>query len=202
MRDIGRILAQSASSEELLGLQQLIARLQNSADALLPACARRNDGTDEVRQLLLCDALRSSYDMRSVLTTCAKIMLPRSHQDEVLKALEEKRRVMCPATLSRSRFLLDGSLMLWWRLDNQKALDRGAAFWIMTDSSPQFHRNYQVTLLRRVERSSMAGMWRAARALFFMWHTDSPDTDFDDDALFYDEVRHYRLPLKLYQLFC
>ena len=80
-------------------------------------------------------------------------------------------KVMNKSRLSRSRFLVDASFMLLWRERLTAALSspHGSAFFLMTDSSPQFNRDYQVTLLRKVDRVNMPQMLRASTELFHLW---------------------------------
>ena len=62
--------------------------------------------------------------------------------------------------LSRSRFLVDGCYSLLWRQLNQSPAN--FAWYIMTDASPQQHREFQVTLIRKIRKSLLPLMLETA----------------------------------------
>ena len=171
------------------GLQRWIGVVQNTIDGI-------NSSTQSVvlpkfverfYQVVACDALRSDADLRMVLELCAKLILPPGQVDEAIQRLRAKR-MLSKAEVSRSRFLCDGAIMLWWRRQHAMAsrVDGGCAWYLMTDSSPQFGRNYQVTLLCRIKRVDLPMLLDISEQLFKMWQGASA-ADFEMEKQVEDE---------------
>ena len=159
-------------NDELDLISHWIGVIQNTADTFLKAVDINSDKSKHIREILLADCLRNDSDMREVLEVSARISLPRDQAMDVIQQLNEKQCQVDKGTLSRSRFLLDCAYMLLWRRWNREAMGQdgnGCVWYPMTDSSPQFHRNYQVTLLRRIERRHLADLVAAADELFGFW---------------------------------
>lgn len=163
----------SAGVEAQDALYHCRSVLDNNADFHdLRTSGRPTTDRDKlIYQVLLADILRSDAEMTSAMTFAVRILLPPDEAQVAEAALRQGPVVLDRGSLSRSRFILDSAWSLFWRDDHARALDKpgGAAWYLMTDSSPQFDRDYQVTLLRRISKDALPDMMHAADVLSSMW---------------------------------
>ena len=110
-----------------------------------------------LKTLLMCSHLRDCSDLKKVLRRAMDMVLPKSLAHELTtKFLEsgDKLKLPKPSKLSRARFMLDTSLMVFNRQTNAKDLlfaqkeQCGPIRFAMVDSSVQGH--YNLELLRVV----------------------------------------------------
>ena len=149
-------------------LREWVVICQNSADSSLPGMRMASTKQDNaVMQVLLADSLRNDGDLKPVLQMVARALLPAPQASEVLTKLNGQTKVLTKFELSRSRFLVDGCYTLLWRQLNQSPAN--FAWYIMTDASPQQHREFQVTLIRKIRKSLLPLMLETANRLYFMW---------------------------------
>ena len=98
MRRVARSLQQAAEIEdgnahdaELRQMYTWVALLQNSADTLLPHTRRRDRPVDKIRQVMLCDALRTDVALKPVLVLAAQMLLPAAQASDVTAALQTRQ---------------------------------------------------------------------------------------------------------------
>ena len=86
----------------------------------------------------------------------------------------QAKRILKKSEISRSRFILDAALMIMWRQLHKAAMESagGCVWYFMTDSSPQFGRDYQVTRVRRILRRDLGRLLAASEELYFLWRQD------------------------------
>ena len=124
-----------------------------------------------VEQVLLADCLRSDAALRPVLRSCAAILLPSKMAADIKQRLDDSSVIMSKSQLSKSRFSIDLAYMFLWRNIYRRGMQQagGLTFYIVTDSSPQFARDFQVALLRHVPNARLPEMMCAATTLCNMW---------------------------------
>ena len=171
LREVAAILP-AAAQEELQKLQMWVAIAQDTHDHQLIHNSKGSSTSvqfDIIEQVLLADSLRSDASLKSVLESAARILLPPIVARDVIARLREKR-ILDKASLSRSRFAVGVALMMFWRDSHAAAMrGRGCIWYLMADSSPQFNRDYQVTIIRRISRSALPSMLDAASELYGLW---------------------------------
>ena len=109
-------------------------------------------------------------------------MLPSDTRETVLAQLRDTP-VHNKARLSQNRFEIDCALMLMWR-DRIRSLlaGKGAVFHFATDSSPQFHRDYQITLLLAIKREKLRDMIIASDTLDKAFQKGGPKKQFHHEC--------------------
>ena len=176
--DLRRIpsVVPAAAGEELTLLQTWACIAQDTRGSQLVRCSRSEQPADLIEQVLLADVLRADTSLHYVLETAARILLPPALARDVVERLKENI-IVTKGALSRSRFLIDSAFMLVWRDLNEQALaGRGSAWYLMTDSSPQFGRDYQMTLIRRIRKGALPTMFDAFIELYQLWPAEYPLT--------------------------
>ena len=189
-------------------VHRAVSAIDNARDRALRAQVRSQLDTSKVVQVLVADMLRNDSDMREVLKFAARILLPPHELQLVLETLQTQV-VFDKARLSRSRFDIDCGLMLWNRDCIRTALSgRGSIFHVMTDSSPQFHRDYQITLTCSMRRDNLAKMAYAADTLHSSFDANGSIGQFTRGARVHEKtlktmdamevireaIRYHRLP--------
>ena len=177
--------------EELQVLNHWVGVLQNTADQRFAGVGPKGKHAMKVQQVLLSDALRSDADMKPVLKACAKMLLPPGRAAELIAQLEVAKPPD-KADLSRNRFLVDCAHCLLWRRWHSEAMAGAECAWyIMTDASPQFHREYQVTLLRRIRKDDLVSMIAASDELCSLWDVSKAgyQTFVKENELFQELIR-------------
>ena len=174
-----RIVAQSLAAgdgthQALELLRKWASVAQQTEDQLLPLQPRAGRPTSYIQQVLLADALRNDAMLQPVLAMCAQVLLPTTMAEDVIQRLQDKK-ILSKAELSRSRFIIDATYMILWRDLHRGAMraSRGCTWYMMTDSSPQFGRDYQVLLVRRIDTASLAELYDIAAELCKLWSTES-----------------------------
>ena len=155
-------------------LREWISVLQNTADSQLPCLKIASRKHAATMQLILADSLRSDAELRPVMHMVARTILPPGIAAECCAKLGQKE-IMSKSQLSRSRLVCDCAYMLLWRVRNADVCN--FAWYGMTDASPQGHREYQVTLLRKIDKAKLGEMFEAASRLYHLWVQDTPDSD-------------------------
>ena len=165
----------AASPEHLQSLEKWIVFAQEEEDRNMVG-NRKVDlhaAADFIEQVLLSDSLRNDSSLRPVLESAARILLSKRLAQSVIASLQAKR-ILKKSEISRSRFILDAALMIMWRQLHKAAMESagGCVWYFMTDSSPQFGRDYQVTRVRRILRCDLGRLLAASEELYFLWRQD------------------------------
>ena len=165
--------------EEKTQLYRLAAALDGARVKALCEEWAQKSRERKVTQVILSDMLRSSADLRQVLVLAATVLLSPETRETVLAQLRETP-VHNKGRLSQNRFEIDCALMLMWR-DRIRSLlaGKGAVFHFATDSSPQFHRDYQITLLLAIKREKLRDMIIASDTLDKAFQKGGPKTQFN-----------------------
>eukprot|EP00971_Amphidinium_carterae_P333116 6467655-Amphidinium_carterae.1 len=134
-----------------------------------------------IHALFLADNLRSAEKLRAVLEAACRYVLPERTAAAVVQHANELP-VPGKAELSRLRFKVDVAFMLHMRhLNNTLG---SASRYLMLDSSPQFHRDYEQVLEKVIYDRDLIQLWVWSRRLENMW-----TGQFDQDAFNVDRVR-------------
>ena len=189
-------------------------RLQRTQDGIMRSLCQvsrirgRNyekDMTELLRIVLLSDFLRDAGKIRKVLLRAASIILSGDLFDVFRRELETMK-LPHKGDVSRARLTFDVAYMHWLRCRNWinfKASSRFAVY-LTWDSSPQFRRDYQMCVLRRIMHKNLPTLFRAWRELDRLWDVDfealpiSPDGQLhvlkpyvEKQAELYDIIRKF-----------
>ena len=169
MGDLRKVLADNSTASAILpywidAFDQL--------DADLAMHNRRSTGRLSPMQLvefvLLAAKLHDSKDLLSVAQDAIRIVLPpvfAKHFEELLKCMP----VPDKSTLSRARLFLESAFMLYHRVRNfppREGYIRSLAW----DSSPQFGRDYQLSSMRSIKKSSRRFLFLTMDQLYNFWN--------------------------------
>ena len=118
--------------------------------------------------LLMSDCLRQTGNLKKVILKTVELVVPpvliNVFRNAVMSAA---LAVPNKGTLSRWRLLLDGGFMLWHRGKNSPGSDLR---WMMTDSSTQHGRSFQLTLILSLNVLSAIRALSDANDLVLLWH--------------------------------
>jgi len=194
------------------GIQSMIAQLQVTSDELTRemmmnmstlvsggATLRRDAMAYKASFLIQCvclsHAVHDSKNLSKVLQRAVTLALPPSLARVITACLlDGSIRVPSKATLSRSRIAVDVAFMSWHRMRSKRcrAEGGGAVRYIMMDSSPQGHHNYEL-----IQQTSVlyCDLWRAydlAQSMAIYWQgrrpADNGMEDFRDELHKIDEL--------------
>ena len=120
--------------------------------------------------LLMSDCLRQSGHLKKVIVKSIELVVPPVLVKVFRDALNSSAlAIPNKGTLSRWRLLLDGGFMLWHRGQN-----KSGAFlrWMMTDSSTQHGRSFQLTSILSLNIQSALKSLCDSIDLVMLWHLD------------------------------
>lgn len=104
---------------------------------------------------------------------------------KVVEQEVNRRAISAPdqGQISRARLSLDVSVMSWKRALHARACadrDRlGSVRYLTLDSSPQYHRDYELAIVRSICRSSLPDALMANYALHETWARDEEEDDWE-----------------------
>jgi len=117
----------------------------------------------------------SPGDLQEVVRRSCQIVLPPEVYNSI-KAIIDQRSDEVPDQfqLSRARLVVDVSLMLYRRCLNYKALVDKVhyAHYLYWDSSPQFGRDYENSLVRSIRQLDLRELFQIYRELRSLWEGD------------------------------
>ena len=117
--------------------------------------------------LIMSDSLRQTGHLKKVILKSIELVVPPVLVNVFRDALTNAAlAVPNKGTLSRWRLLLDGGFMLWHRVKNKAGT---CLRWMMTDSSTQHGRSFQVTSLLSLRVDSAAQALSYANDLVLLW---------------------------------
>ena len=106
-----------------------------------------------LRVFLLSDCLRNSGQLSAAIEYALALALPPVLLFIVQGFFRGARTISPdPATISKWRLIVDGSLMLWHRRQNAR---RGFVRFLMSDSSSQHGRQFQVTCVQSIKSDQL-----------------------------------------------
>lgn len=121
--------------------------------------------------LIMSDCLRQTGHLKKVILKSIELVVPPVLVNVFRDALTNAAlAVPHKGTLSRWRLLLDGGFMLWQRAKNKAGT---CLRWMMTDSSTQHGRSFQLTSLLSLHVESAAQALSYANELVLLWFLDS-----------------------------
>ena len=165
-------------SEQLdpLFLQKTVRQLQGRATIHgLDDSARRKLKFNVIwliEVMMMSNCLRDSADLNAVLAQAVHMLLPPVIRSVILGSLRDAAsRMPHKSTISRWRCLLDGGFMVWHRQQQQLAAEEGRQHlrWMMSDSSTQHGRSFQLTALLSLSTASAGQALRMANELANVW---------------------------------
>ena len=123
--------------------------------------------------MLMCDSLRSSCYLRVVLLQALELCVPPVLLPSLKEAVGNPVAVApSTASVSRWRLLLDAAFMLYMRSKNTAAAScssGGFVRYLMSDSSTQHGRQFQLTSVLSVRRQQVARLMHVANDLVALW---------------------------------
>ena len=116
--------------------------------------------------LLMADLLRDSSELSRAVSQAMRFLLPPVLRPVFEEAMADASSMPNAGTVSRWRFLLDASFMLWRRERNanQKFLR-----WIIADSSTQHGRTFQLAATLNLKTEHAARALQTANELVHLW---------------------------------
>ena len=118
-----------------------------------------------VQTLLCCGVLQSDSSLKEAMERCLLLVLPPVIAEPV-KALIREDFLPSKSSISRWRLLLDVAFMQYQRekvLDSHR--DGGCVRYLMTDSSPQGGRDYQMLIMASIKTTLLPRLMRVADLL-------------------------------------
>lgn len=74
------------------------------------------------------------------------------------------------ATLTRARLTIDIAHCLHYRAQNTAQLEAGGCVrYILVDSSPQFHRDYEMVLTKSIQCDQLVSLWKLSTTMLHRW---------------------------------
>lgn len=131
--------------------------------------AMKYNTTFLLKTFVLSDCLRNSWELAMALESAFSMILPDVFQNILHESILAAAHIVPHAsTISRWRLLLDGALMMWHRNQN---LESGGQFarYMMTDSSTQHGRTFQVTCIQSIACSDLVYCFLDINDLINMW---------------------------------
>ena len=132
-----------------------------------------------LRVLLMCDALRSSAGLADVIRRALDLCVPKVLLPSLVSMLDGSGSIVPNgSTIGKLRLLLDGAFMLYNRSLNESNGDddeggaAGRAGWVrylMSDSSTQHNRHFQLTCVLSIRRGDIVRLHQAASNLVHLW---------------------------------
>ena len=139
-----------------------IAGIQGLLDSTQSSRLRRHGWTDLVRMLMYSDLLKNSDRLKLAIHNACRLLFPKELCEGLLKLCSQHKIIPSSATLSRFRLCFDVGMMLRERLKNHEAHRTGKAQWLylVWDSSPQYHRDYELAFLESVAKRDTPKLMR------------------------------------------
>ena len=120
--------------------------------------------------LLMSDCLRHTGYLKKVILKSIELVVPPVLIDVFRNAIETAAlSVPNKGTLSRWRLLLDAGFMLWQRDQNKSS---PFLRWMMTDSSTQHGRSFQLTSILSLKEEFAAKALSFANELILLWQLE------------------------------
>lgn len=118
-----------------------------------------------INVLVQADMLRSDADLSDHVKRSVRMLLPPCLAAPVCE-LVDNAKLPHKSTISRWRLLLDTSLMLWHRGQRGASVSNaGFVRWMMVDSSPQGHRDYEMVMSSFAKVNDLSRMMYIVNAL-------------------------------------
>eukprot|EP00971_Amphidinium_carterae_P089089 1763200-Amphidinium_carterae.1 len=119
-----------------------------------------------IQVMIMSDCLRDASNLQPVILMSLRMVLPSSLHSIIQSTLSDQN-IMTPdpSTLSRWRLLLDGAFMIYRRAE----LSENHLRWMMSDSSTQHGRSFQLTSVLSLCKSDAGRALRAANELVHLW---------------------------------
>ena len=146
-----------------------------------------------LRVLLMSDALRNSAGLARVIRRALDLCVPKVLLPSLVSILDDAGSIVPhQSTIGKWRVLLDGAFMLYHRSLNDSngdddeggggagdddeggggaALRAGWVRYIMSDSSTQHNRHFQLTCVLSVRRGDIVRLHQAASNLVHLWRS-------------------------------
>lgn len=134
----------------------------------MTACRKLKYNVTWMLHVLMCDCLRSSATLAQAVGHSLHLVVPPVLLPMFQRILDDPSALQPDAgTVSRWRLLLDGALMQWHR---SKAVAGQAVRSVMSDSSSQRGRSFQLTAIQTISLDALARCFRGVLDLINMWH--------------------------------
>ena len=160
--------------------QQLPIDIRADAAALLECCDnsqthnthRTSIYEKEVRMvrllhsLLIADRLRADEDLKDMIQSIILYVFGPATAHTMVDDLEHLP-VPSKFELSKARLKADVAFMLMMRCIDQHS--GAAARYLMLDSSPQFHKDYEQIIEKRILEADLPELWEKTKRLDSMW---------------------------------
>jgi hypothetical protein len=142
---------------------------------------RKRGPEDMIRYLIISDMLKNTSILHTVLLHAIDLLLPTSMAQSVKARVENScEKAPDKGQISRARFSMDVTMMVWRRCLNylsSQSQTKLFARYMCWDSSPQYHRDYVMIIVRSVLRANLRTFLAYARELQRLW----VGVDFDDE---------------------
>lgn len=193
--DIRGVLNGRVQSEALIPWLVKLQHLSDTLDSGNCSSRRRRIPTKAVIQMLLfSELLRNAGNLKEAIRSACRLCLPADVYKSVVDNSERFLSETPDAThLSRFRLSMDTALMVHYRVENMLAASRPARFfrYLTWDSSPQFHRDYEMTVVESVSRERLPGALEVMHTVVFQMEKSFDElTDDEDDTLRNVHISH------------
>ena len=147
-----------------------IVKLQQLADDLEPRTAkRRSDRVSLIHLLMFSDMLNSCDKLKTAIHDACKLALPSFVFDACKGYINEvTNRMPGGSVLSRFRLTVDTAMMFQMRVKHWRELtgDIKVCRYLTWDSSPQYHRDYEMTTVESIPLSEVATALKVAHIIY------------------------------------
>ena len=174
---------------EHVRVNHLPMELRTDVSAILECCDNQHSHGEQGLQthqgkkmqrllhaLFMADRLRSDANLRPMIKAVA-IYVFGSEQGNSVVAELETLPVPSKFQLSKARFKADAAFMLLMR--NLNHTSGQAARYLMLDSSPQFHRDYEQIVEKKIYTRDLPDLLRSSQRLGSMWDGVLDPDNFD-----------------------
>lgn len=171
-----------------LRLGHWVNRLQNAAAAPWNADARRGArGLERARHFIRCvvlaEYLARKGSLLDVLKRTVRTIFCAEECEHLIELLNEKTlRVFDKSEISRGHLTVDVAFMLLMRARNATDITEGCVRYLLIDSSPQYERDYEIVLMKRIRVADMQSLMARTTFIFNVWR-DRPEGSILEDWL-------------------
>ena len=171
--------------EDHHSLLHWVLQLQAMADSLHNVGGKEHPSVSQVIELvLLSDMLKNSDDLKKAIMGACRLILP-SNVFNAVKSRCEQFVVPDKGMISRFRLTLDVAMMLRQRVANHNSFLSGhrAARFLTWDSSPQFHKDYELILVESAAYENLPRILSLSNGLYMESLEALEDVCTDQQAL-------------------
>ena len=151
-------------------------RLENFTSSTNSDMFARAGTQDRMRHLIRClflaEDLVADGSLKAVLTQAVCILLNPEAAAELIASVAQAH-IPDKSELSRARLTIDVAHCLHWRSRNTAHMEEGSVRYVLIDSSPQFHRDYELVLTKSIRVEHLVSLWKLSTSMLGRWAGDA-----------------------------